>query len=205
MSQSKVRALFLFSLFTLAVMVTPAYSITITTYSDLAGWTAATTGITTDNFEGLAPTGTFTTTGAIFQNGVQFVGLAGSTGIADTTIFPWDNFNTGLAGFVTNSQNPINITITLPTPVTAFSLNLFTNPAAATYTVTTLSTPFTVPTFAVPTTAFFGATSDTPALHRKPVCSRGNHLRVLRQFLFRNARRRVRRTPARSRKPAHSS
>jgi hypothetical protein len=162
MSRFKFLALFLFTLSTLAVMVTPAYSTTITSYTDSATWVAATTGVTTDNFSGLAPAGTFTTTGAIFQNGVEFLGLAGATGIADTSIFSWDNFGTGFAGFVTNSQNAIGVTITLPTPVTAFSLNLFTNPSAATFTVTTLSTPFTVPTFAVPTPAFFGVTSDTP-------------------------------------------
>jgi len=163
MSRLKFQALFLFTVFTLAVMVTPAYSTTITSYSSSATWLAATTGVvTTDTFDGLAPSGTFTTTGTITQNGVQFIGLAGSTGIADTSIFPWDNFLTGFAGFVTNSQNAISVTITLPTPVTAFGLNLFTNPSAATYTVTTLSTPFTVPTFAIPTPAFFGVTSDTP-------------------------------------------
>jgi hypothetical protein len=97
----------------------------------------------------------------ITQNGVQFVGLAGSTGIADTSMASYYNFGTGAAGFVTNGGMPITVTITLPTPVTAFSLNLFTNPTAVTYTVTTLSTPFTVPTFVVPTPAFFGVTSDT--------------------------------------------
>jgi hypothetical protein len=142
-------------------MITPAYSTTITTYSDSASWLAATTGDQLDNFEGMGSPGAFTVTGAILQNGVEFLGLSGQTGIADTTIASYYNFGTGFAGFVTNLQNPINIQITIPTPVTAFSINLFTNPAAATYTVTTLSTPFTVPTFAAPTPAFFGVTSDT--------------------------------------------
>jgi len=161
MSRSKFRAIFLLTLLTLAVMVTPAYSTTITTYSSSATWLAATTGVTTDNFTGVGGTsGVFTTTGAITQNGVVFVGLTGSTtGIADTSAFSWANFGTSFAGFV---ANPGTITITLPTPVTAFSINLFTNPTAVTYTVSTLSTPFTVPTFAVPTPAFFGETSDTP-------------------------------------------
>jgi hypothetical protein len=162
MTRFKFRALFLFTLFTLAVMVTPAYSTTITSYSSSATWVAATTGVvTTDDFTGYGTPGAFAVTGAIFQNGVEFVGLTGSTGIADTTMASYYNFGTGAAGFVSNSQNPITVTISLPTPVTAFSLNLFTNPTAVTYTVTTLSTPFTVPTFVVPTPAFFGVTSDT--------------------------------------------
>jgi len=151
-------AIFLLALLTLAVMAAPAYSATITTYTSSASWLAATTGDQLDNFEGLGTPGTFTVTGPIFQNGVEFVGLSGSTGIADTTTFSWSNFGTGEAGFVAFGTN---VQITIPTPVTAFSINLFTNPAATTYTVTALSTPFTVPTFAVPTPAFFGLTSDT--------------------------------------------
>jgi hypothetical protein len=159
MYRSKSCALFLFTLFTLAVMITPAYSATITTYPNSASWLAATTGDQLDSFEGLAPSGSYTSyPSGIFQNGVEFIGLSGSTGVMDTTQQSYYNFGTGDAGFVAFGTN---IQITIPTPVTAFSINLFTNPAQVTYTVTTLSTPFTVPTFAVPTPAFFGVTSDT--------------------------------------------
>lgn len=159
MYRSKSRAIFLFTLFTLAVIITPAYSTTITTYSDSPTWLAATTGVTSDNFNGYAPAGSYTTyPGGISQNGVEFIGISGQTGVMDTSAFTFYNFGTGDAGFVTGTTG---VTITLPTPVTAFSINLFTNPAATTYTVSTLSTPFTVPTFATPTPAFFGVTSDT--------------------------------------------
>jgi PEP-CTERM motif len=154
------RALFLLSLFTLGVMVTPACSSTITTYSSLASWQAATSGVQIDNFESLGTPGAITPTGAILQNGVEFLGLSGQTGIADTNAYSWLNFGTGFAGFNANTAGTVHIT--LPTAVTAFSINLFTNPAAVTYTVTTLSTPFTVPTFTTSTgPAFFGVTSDT--------------------------------------------
>jgi hypothetical protein len=146
-------AIFLLALLTLAVMAAPAYSATITTYTSSASWLAATTGDQLDNFEGLGTPGTFTVTGPIFQNGVEFVGLSGSTGIADTTTFSWSNFGTGEAGFVAFGTN---VQITIPTPVTAFSINLFTNPAATTYTVTALSTPFTFQ-LRLPTPAFFGS------------------------------------------------
>ncbi len=159
MYRSKSCALFLLTLFTLAVMITPAYSATITTYSDSASWLAATTGDQLDDFEGYAPSGNYTTyPGGIFQNGVEFIGLSGTTGVMDTTMAPYHNFGTGDAGFVTGGTD---VRITLSSPVTAFAINLFTNPPNLTYTVTTLSTPFSVPTFAAPTPAFFGITSDT--------------------------------------------
>ena len=162
MFRCKTRAIFLLSLFTLAVMLTPAYSTTITTYSSQATWLAATTGVQTDNFEGLAPAGSFTMyPGGIFQNGVQFIGLAGQTGVMDTAMLSFYNFGTGEAGFVSNGGQPIDVHITLPNPVTAFGINLFTNPSAVAYTVTTLSTPSTVPTFTTPTPAFFGLTADS--------------------------------------------
>jgi hypothetical protein len=159
MYRFKSGAIFLLTLMTLAVMATPAYSATITTYTSSASWLAATTSDQLDNFEGLAPSGSYTTyPGGIFENGVEFIGLSGSTGVMDTNLASYYNFGTNDAGFVSLGTS---IQITIPTPVTAFSINLFTNPAATTYTVTALSTPFTVPTFAVPTPAFFGITSDT--------------------------------------------
>lgn len=142
------------------MLVTPAYSTTITTYSSLASWQAAASGVQTDNFEGLAPGGSYTLyNNGIFQNGVEFIGITPqNTGVMDTTMSSWYNFGTGDAGFVTGP--PVNIT--LPTAATAFSINLFTNPAAVTYTVTVLSMPFSVPTFTTSTgPAFFGITSDT--------------------------------------------
>jgi hypothetical protein len=161
MYRSKSRAIFLLTLFTLAVMATPAYSATITTYYDSTSWLAATTGVTTDDFTGYSPSGTYMMypTG-IFENGVEFIGLSGSTGVMDTTLASYYNFGTGDAGFV--SAGGTSVQITLQTPVTAFSIDLFTNPAQVTYTVTTLSTPFTVPTFTTSAgPAFFGVTSDT--------------------------------------------
>ena len=162
MFQSTSRAIFLLTLFALAVMITPAYSTTITTYSDSPSWLAATSGVTTDNFTGYAPSNSYTVySGGIFQNGVEFIGLSGGTTlVADTSggPFSWASYGTGDAGFVSGSGG---VAITLSTPVTAFSINLFTSPAGSTYTVSTLSTPFTVPTVSAAPPTFFGVTSDT--------------------------------------------
>jgi PEP-CTERM motif len=162
MFRDRSCAIFLLSVFTLAVMATPGYSTAITTYSSQATWLAATTGLLTDDFEGLAPAnGTTSYPSGILQNGVRFIGLSGTTGVMDTAMLSFYNFGTGDAGFVSNGGQPIDVHITLPNPVTAFGINLFTNPSAVAYTVTALSSPFTVPTFTTPTPAFFGLTADS--------------------------------------------
>jgi hypothetical protein len=162
MYRSRCRAILLLSLFALAVMVTPAYSTSITTYSDSPSWLAATSGVTTDTFTGYAPSNSYTIySGGIFQNGVEFIGLSGGTTLVGDTSggpFSWANYGTGDAGFVSGSGG---VSITLPSPVTAFGINLFTSPAGSAYTVTTLATPFTVPTVSSPPPTFFGITSDT--------------------------------------------
>lgn len=146
----------------LAITGTPAYCTTITTYSSLASWQAATTGVQVDDFEGYASGGSYTVySSGIVQNGVQFIGISGTTLVADTTAgpFSWANFGTSQAGFVSGAGG---VNITLPSAVTAFGINLFTSPAGVTYTVTTLATPFTVPTASSAPPTFFGVTSDTP-------------------------------------------
>lgn len=161
MYRSKSRTIFLLTLFTLAVMVTPAYSATITTYTDSPTWLAATTGVTTDNFSGLVTSGNYTTYPSGFsQNGVEFIGLSGTVGVADTSsaAFSWADFGTGDAGFVNGTST---VQIMLAAPVTAFGVNLFASPLGSVYTVSTLSTPFTVPTSSAPPPTFFGVTSDT--------------------------------------------
>jgi hypothetical protein len=160
MFRSRFSAIFFLSVFTLAVMATPAYSTAITTYTSQTTWLAATTGLLTDDFEGLAPAASYTP-GNFSQNLVQFIGLSGTIGVADTSSgpFSFSNFGTVDAGFASGATT---VQITLPTPLTAFGINLFTNPSTLAYTVTTLNTPFIVPTFAQPTLAFFGVTSDTP-------------------------------------------
>ena len=164
MSWSKTSAIFLLSIFTLCVKVTPACSTTITTYSDLATWQAATTGDLTDTFEGLAPSGGYTYyPSGIFQQGVEFIGIAGTTGVGDTSsgfFGGFANYGTVDAGWVSGSTG---VTITLPTAVTAFGINLFTSgPRGGTWTVTTLSQPSIVPTSSSAPPTFFGVTSDTP-------------------------------------------
>ena len=143
-------------------MITPAYSATITTYSSSTSWLAATTGDQEDSLSSLAPAGSYTMyPGGFSQAGVEYIGLSGSIFVADTTsgAFSWANFGTGEAGFITGTNT---IAITIPTPVTAFAINLWSSPFGQTYTVSTLSTPFSVgPTSTSAPPTFFGITSDT--------------------------------------------
>jgi hypothetical protein len=169
MYRMKSVAIFLF-LFTSAVMITPAYCVTITTYSSSTSWLAATTGDQEDTFTLLAPAGGLTMyNSGIFMNGVEFIGLSGSTLVADTTSgsFSWANFGTGEAGVVSGSGSlTTTVAITIPTAVTAFGINLWGsymgNLSGLSYTVSTLSTPFTFPVASSLPPTFFGVTSDTP-------------------------------------------
>jgi len=147
--------------FALAASVSPACSATITTYSSLAAWQAVASGVTTDNLEGYTTPGGYTTYASGFtQNGVQFVGLSGSTiGVMDTSAFSWANYGTVDAGFAIGGTQAVRVI--LPAGVTAFAINLFTSPPAVSDTATVLGNPTTVATYNQPTVAFFGVTSDT--------------------------------------------
>jgi hypothetical protein len=163
MLRLKSRAIIFVSGLALALTLTPAYSATITTYSDSATWQAAVTGVQLINFEGLAPANSYATYPGGIPTGtsVQFTGVSGTTiGVMDTHGFSWADFNSNDAGFATGGTQSVQIT--LPAGVTAFGIDLFTSPPSVVYTATVLSTPFVVPTFSQPTRAFFGVTSDTP-------------------------------------------
>lgn len=156
----------------IALALLPAYSTTITTYSDAASWQAATTpGYQTVTFEGLTAPGTATGfPSGVTASGVQFIGVASSTSIQviDTSALPWYNFGTGDAIIENtdrpNSNSPVPyINIILPSGITAFGLNMFsTSPTALSYTIAVAGNEYTVPTFSQPTLAFWGITSDAP-------------------------------------------
>src|SRR5579871_5492772 len=177
------RGLILLALAALAWIVTPAYSTTLTTYTDVASFNAATTGDLLANFEGLTAPGSstpyYSASGVSNYPNVDFIGY-GSSGISDlqvidTTVSPYYNFGTGDA--VVQSMDRPNAGSPLPyihvnflTPVTAFGANLFTassNGMSFSITVngasnTPLTTSYTVATNAPPTPVFWGVTSDTP-------------------------------------------
>ena len=165
----KFRVLILFALAALAWNVTPAYSTTLTTYTSLTGFNAATGGDTTIDFTGLstaAPGGDYSGTGLAVGN-VDFLGFTNGPNwlqVWDTSTLPWANFGTGEA--LVQQSYPSSaavIHVSFTTPVTAFGTNLFTaNTAGLNFVVTVLGTPFTVMTSATAPPTFWGVTSDTP-------------------------------------------
>jgi hypothetical protein len=165
------RVLILPALAALAWNVTPAYAITLTTYTDVGSFDAATSGDTTVSLSGLDGSyGTFQGLSTADPN-VQFIGIAGggyALAVINTSGYGW----TGTADALDQTEYPGNtyyIQVKFSTPVTAFSTNLFTgNPNAVSFGVTLfgastqLAAPFTATTNLQPTPAFWGVTSDTP-------------------------------------------
>jgi hypothetical protein len=159
-----------------ALALVPAYSTTITTYSDPVSWGAATTpGYQTVTFTGLAPSGGFTdyySATGVTASGVEFIGYS-STGVSDiqvidTSAYTWYNDGTGDAlvesASPQTSSSPLPyINIVLPTNITALGMDLWTaSSPAMSYSITVAGNQYTVPTLSGNTEAFWGITSDTP-------------------------------------------
>lgn len=174
----KIRCSSLALLIGVLLAIVPAYSTTITTYSTLASWQAATeTGYQTVTFEGLTPSNTetpYNSASGVTASGVEFIGY-NSAGTSDIDVvdtsgsnFTWYNWGTGDALLQSldrpNSSSPLPyIDIILPANVTALGMDLWTtSPQALNYTITVNGNQYTVPTSTQPTLAFWGITSDTP-------------------------------------------
>ena len=174
--QVKFRASILSLSIGIALAHAPAYSTTITTYSNSAAWQAATSaGYQTVTFEGLTPPGTETdyySANGVTADGVDFIGYSttGSSDIqvVDTSAFSWYDWGTGDALLQSlsrpNAGSPLPyVNIVLPANITSLGLDLFTtSPQALNYSITVAGNQYTVPTFSQPTLAFWGITSDTP-------------------------------------------
>lgn len=160
MSQRVCRTTALLITMALALAGVQGYSDTINVYSNSASWQAAAGNTQLIDFEGMTSPGQFTSyPGGISSDGVDFIGLDGSTlGVMDTSAVIWDNFGTGDAATAVSGTTP-SFRILMPPGVTAFGLDLFTNPPAITDAVTIGGIPFTVPTIGKPTPTFFGVVS----------------------------------------------
>ena len=80
----KFGLLAVLSIAALTLTVAPVSATSITTYTDLATWTAASSGTQLIDFEN----------GALGANGVSFTGLSGSLGVFDTSLYTWMNYGT---------------------------------------------------------------------------------------------------------------
>jgi hypothetical protein len=159
----------------IALTLVPAQATTITTYSTLASWTAATSaGYQTATFTGLTPAGTatnyYSATG-VTSDGVEFIGYNsyGSSDIqvVDSSASPYYNDGTGDA--LIESASPASngaalpyISIVLPANITALGLDLWTaSSAGMSFSITVGGNQYTVPTLAGNTEVFWGITSST--------------------------------------------
>lgn len=164
--QLNLRLSILFAGFALALA--PAYSTTITTYSDPTIWAAATApGYQTVTFEGLTPPGTVTnysTATGVTASGVEFIGYSSAGGsdiqVIDTSISTWYNDGTGdalIQGMDRPNGSPLPyVNIVLPANVTALGLDLWTaSSPAMSYGITVAGNQYTVPTLSGNTVAFW--------------------------------------------------
>jgi len=171
--QANLRLSILIAGFTIALV--PAYSTTITTYSDPVSWAAATTpGYQTVTFTGLAPAGGetnyFSPTG-VTASGVNFIGYTSSGSsdiqVIDSSSVSW--YNDGSGDAVIESASPSTnfaplpyINIVLPANITALGMDLWTaSSSAMSYGITVAGNTYTVPTVGANTETFWGITSDT--------------------------------------------
>ncbi len=171
-----LASLFSFTVGT-ALMLAPAYSTTITTYSTLSSWQAATsTGYQTVTFAGTTPSNTATdywSATGMTVDGVEFIGY-NSAGQSDLQVvdtsgsnFTYYDWGTGDAPLQNlsrpNAGSPLPyINIVLPANVTALSLDFWsTSPQALSYSITVAGNQYTGPTYTPPTLAFWGITSST--------------------------------------------
>ena len=173
MSQ-QFRVLILLALAALAWTVTPAYSTTLTTYSDLASWQAATSGDQTINFAGKSG-GTIqdysNSTGVAYPD-VQFIGIVNNgyaLDVVNTAVMSWYSFNTNTGEALMQPMNrgtsdPVPyIHVHFTAPVTAFGSNLLTyNSYGMAFDITVAGTHLSAPTSASAPATFWGVTSDAP-------------------------------------------
>lgn len=148
-------------------------------FTDRAAWTAATEGVTTVTFEGIAAPAQsviYRTAAGLTVGGLTFVGTYdGGVGfylaVADSAYFIGYNWGSGatLQGpALTNGQNAggphAKIRITLPAGTTAFGTDLMAFQHSDVPLTLTLSTgeSFTQNTLGYPARAFLGVTSSVP-------------------------------------------
>lgn len=175
--RSLVSPLYLSLLPALLLTALPVHA-ALVTYTDAASFTAASTGLTTIGFEGVAPANSY----AAFNDslgykidGLQFLGVSSAVPSYALRIVdsgsgsPYWNFGSGATLESPSYDRSASATflpyihVNLPASVTAFSAELMTvSPNALTYQVAVQGTSFSVPTAVRPNRTFFGLTSDAP-------------------------------------------
>ncbi|HLJ49263.1 MAG TPA: PEP-CTERM sorting domain-containing protein [Bryobacteraceae bacterium] len=155
----------------------------VITETDPTSWLNATTNSQTIDFNGLASLGATQNYGSnsgLTLDGVTFTGMLGSSSYQLYVVDPltsWPDFQfSGIAGINSVLEGPVEnrqsdasflpyIHVVLPTPVTAFAVELMTKgPDGLSYSISLDGSPVfpNVATSPRPDQTFFGITSDTP-------------------------------------------
>jgi hypothetical protein len=162
---STLRALLflLATLVAITVVSTPVHADTVI-FTSRTTFNAAATGLTTINFEGIAPTNSVANfSSPLTLNGATFSGsAAGNVSVLDSGFFaPLFQFNSGavLGGFAF-------VEVVLPAGITAIGTDLMTtNPTGLPFQVLLANgETFMVNTPLRPDRGFFGVTTDAPIL-----------------------------------------
>jgi hypothetical protein len=155
------------SITTLALFVgTNSAQAAITQFSDLSSFQAGTSGLTTIDFEGLAPAGGFSYYDPnLTVSGVSFTDSNVSAYVVDSAFQP-SNYNWGSGAVLLGSKDGLpngTITAALPSGVTAIGSDIMSFDSYASPFSITLSTgeTFTVGSLNYPDRKFVGFTSDT--------------------------------------------
>lgn len=157
-----------------ALSMVPAFATTVI-YTDKPTWLAASSGLTTIGFDGIATTpgsGVSSTTGLVI-NGVSFMAYSSATTTASTVVNPaagsFYDYSSGSELYWNAASTNLFIPylkVTLPAAVTSASIDLMSfGGSNVAYTVALNDLNFlysSAPTIGYPTRTFFGITSNTP-------------------------------------------
>lgn len=148
----------------LAVGLSSAAQGAVVMYSSRTAWLAATAGVTTIDFEGIAaPASSVYYPGGVSIGGVTFIDALTQLYVFDALYSPGNtNWGSG-ASLITNASNDL-VTAALPANVTAVGMDLFTvNPSGQTMLVgVSPGGIFPLATQPNPTLTFIGFVSTTP-------------------------------------------
>jgi hypothetical protein len=150
----------------------------ITTFTDPAGFEAAATGLTVDDFQGYAPSGgqtSYTSASGVSQNGVEFIGYTSTPGsyliyVVSASAVQWAPYSPNgnsnalqLAPGGPSDNGGAYVQIALPAQVTAAGMDLVgTHAGGLSYDVSINGTPFTVAANSDAVPNFIGVTSSAP-------------------------------------------
>jgi hypothetical protein len=167
MNRRLVKWSILLAVIFLSSIISPCLCRADTIYTDRATWTAASTGITDIDFEGIAPPGSWVWYDGSAIGGVTFTAVDGSSlFVVDPAFYP-PLYDWG-SGAVFSPQwgSPTGVIASLPSGVTSLALDLMTIGPAESYgypvdILLSDGTHCVVSTFDRPNRAFFGVVSST--------------------------------------------